>query len=377
MSISQAMIPFRQAIKSAGNEFISEWKKNGGKVVGYFCSYTPAELITAGGMLPIRIRGAGSEDSGPADSYLSARLCTFVRHATALALEEKYSFLDGEIALNTCDHVRRCHDVWVKKTEIPFHGFLSVPRKQTESLYPWYKEEVARLKNSLEEHFNVKITDNDLKEAISLHNEARKKLIELNEFRKTDPPKISGADALTVSVASQVMRKQEFIKLADELLEALKNSDAPSDPPRARVVVVGGELDEPRFLEVVESVGASVVGDNVCFGTRYFDELIKEAGDPFEALCRFTFFNVPCSRMVGGFPQRFNFVERLMRECKADGAIFQRMKFCDPWGVEAHNMIRRFKSYEKRILVLEREYGVVATGQVKTRVQAFLEAMGK
>ncbi len=377
MDKSEIMANVRAAIREPGNSYISQWKQDGRNIIGYFCSYVPAELITAGGMLPVRIRGAGSEDSGPADAYLSSRLCTFVRHATTLAMEERYSFLDGEVALNTCDHVRRCHDVWVKKTEIPFHGFLSVPRKQGEYLYPWYQQEVENFKNRLEEHFNVKITRNDIADAIHLHNEARKRLINLNEYRRADPPGLKGSEALSLAVASQVMPKEDFIKLADELLEALENEPPAQDNLRARVIVVGGELDEPKFLEVIESMGAAVVGDNVCFGARSFEELIPEAGEPFETLCRNTFYNVPCSRMVGGFPQRYENVQKQLNRAKADGVIFQRIKFCDPWGAEAHNMMHRYRNSSGHILILEREYGVMATGQVKTRVQAFLEAMGK
>lgn len=377
MAESGVMDTLRNAIRGPGNEYTSRWKQDGRHIIGHFCTYVPAELITAAGMLPVRIRGAGSSDSGPADVYLSSRLCTYIRHATALALEEKYSFLDGEIALNTCDHVRRCHDVWVKKTEIPFHGFLSVPRKQGESLYPWYKEEVENLKGGLEDHFGVEITRNNIADAIHLHNEVKKRLINLNEFRRSDPPKLKGSQALTVAVASQVMPREEFIRLADELLAELKEAPPPEEKPRARVVVVGGELDEPRFLEVIESMGAAVVGDGVCFGTRYFDELIPEAGDPFETMCRHTFFRVPCSRMVGGFPKRYEYVEQLTSHCQADGVIFQKMKFCDPWSAEAHNMLHRFKNTDGHLLILEREYDVIATGQVKTRVQAFMEAMGK
>lgn len=377
MGKSEVMATVNAAIREPGNQFVSAWKQEGKRVIGHFCTYMPAELITAAGILPIRIRGAGSKDSGSADTYLSNRLCSFIRHATTLALEEKYAFLDGEIALNTCDHVRRCHDIWVKKTEIPYHGFLSVPRKQTEKHYPWYREEVLNIKRGIEGQFGVSITNSDISDAIRLHNEARKKLIELNELRMEDPPRIKGSEVLALAVASQVMPRAEFIKLADEFIGEVKDAPAPKEKPRARVVVMGGELDEPKFLEVIESMGAAVVGDSVCFGTRYFDELVREAGDPMEALARHTFFNVPCSRMVGGFPERFEYVQRLVTQCRADGVIFQRMKFCDPWGVEAHNMLRRYKLNDGHILVLEREYGVVATGQVKTRVQAFMEAMGK
>jgi len=377
MTKSDILATVQSVIREPGNKFSSAWKQNGKSIIGYFCTYTPAELISAAGMLPLRIRGAGSADSGPADTYLSNRLCTFVRHATALALEEKYTFLDGEIALNTCDHVRRCHDVWVKKTEIPFHGFLSVPRKQGEYLFPWYREEVENLQHKLEDHFNLKITRSDFADAVHLHNEARKRLINLTEFQRTDAPKLKGSEALSVSIASQLMPKDVFIKMADELLRTLEEAPAPAEKPRARFVVIGAELDEPKFLETIEGMGGAIVGDGVCFGSRYAEDLIPEAGDPFEAMCRHTFYNVPCARMIGGFPKRFEYVERLVNQCKADGIIFQRMKFCDPWGAEGHNLLRRYKNSDRHILVLEREYGVIATGQVRTRVQAFMEAMGK
>ncbi len=367
---------FREIIKKPQNDYIREWTRGGNPVVGHFCTFVPSELFTAVGILPIRIRGAGSTDSGSADVYLSPRLCTFIRHATALALEEHYDFLDGEVSLNTCDHVRRACDVWRLKTNIQFHGFLSVPRNARESLFPWFVEEVQILKNQMEEHFKVKVTEEALRDAIRLHNEVRRRLITLNELRRRDPSPISGADVLAVFVASQLMPRDKFLQMADELIALLENH-RPSERPRARILLIGGELDEPEFVEVIESQGAQVVGDNMCFGPRYINQLIPEVGDPFETMCRNYFFNVSCSRMVGGFSDRFDQVERLIRECSADGVIFQKMKFCDPWGSDQYKTMNRFKHKGRPLLVLEREYGVTASGQVKTRTQAFLEALGK
>lgn len=367
---------FRDVIKEPGNSYIGEWKNEGKKVIGYFCTFVPAELITAAGMLPVRIRGAGSEDSSSADVYLSHRLCTMIRHATALALNEKYDFLDGEISLNTCDHVRRACDVWRTKTNIPFHAFISMPRTARDSLFPWFVEEVQNVKTGLEKHFGVKVEEENLKKAISLHNEVRKRIINLNTLRRRNPSPISGADALTVALAAQLMPRDKFLPLADELLKELENY-TPDEKPRARIVVIGGELDEPHFLRVIESQGAQVVGDNVCFGSRYYSQLIPEAGDPMEMMCRHYFSNVQCARMVGGFPTRFELVERLIRECNADGVIFQKMKFCDPWGSDQHKTLMRFKIKGRPLLVLDREYGVSGIGQIKTRAQAFIEALGK
>lgn len=376
MSREQVLAEIKEVIKGPGNQYISEWARSGGKVMGYFCTFVPVEMFTAAGILPIRIRGAGSTDSSAADAYLSNRLCTFVRHATALALDKQYDFLDGEVSLNTCDHVRRACDIWRLKTGIKFHAFLSVPRNARDSLFPWFLEEAQNVREQVEKHFKVKITDEGLREAIALHNNARKRIIKLNDLRRRDPSPISGEDALSVMVASQLMPRDKFIELADKLIASLENAE-PERRPRARIVIIGGELDEPEIVRVIESQGAQVVGDNVCFGVRHSNQLIPEAGDPMETMCRHYFFGTSCARMVGGFPQRFEGIEKLIRECKADGVIFQKMKFCDPWGSDQQKCINRFKHKGMSLLVIDREYGVSATGQLKTRTQAFLESLGK
>lgn len=377
MDKHDVLTEFREIIKGPDNAYIREWKSSGGPVMGYFCTYVPVELFTAAGMVPLRVRGAGCEDSGPADAYLSNRACTFVRHSTALALEERYDFLDGAVFLNTCDHVRRANDVWRAKTGIGFFAFISLPRNVRESLLPWYMEEVGNVKSELEDHFGARISEDSLRRAIDLHNRVRSRLISLNELRMRERPPLSGEEMLTIAVASQVMPPHKFVELADDLLPVLEEADPEGDPPRARVAVIGGELDEPEFLRAIESMGAAVVADNVCFSTRYFDQLIQNAGDPFEALCRGYFFNIPCARMIGGFPDRYDRVQGLLERFGADGVIFQRMKFCDPWAGDAHNLLRRKKSGGLNLLILDREYGVISTGQIKTRVQAFLESMGK
>jgi len=377
MKKDEILAEFGEVIKGPDNRYLQEWKKSGGRVMGYFCTYVPKELFTAAGMLPVRIRGAGSEDSGAADTYLSNRVCTFVRHATSLALAERYDFLDGAVFLNTCDHVRRANDVWRAKTNLGFFGFLSVPRNARESLLPWYVEEVSNLKSQMEQHFGIKVSEDSLREAIQLHNQVRQRLITLNELRGQDPPRLTGEEMLSIALASQLMPAAPFLERADELIAELKNHPPEARPIRARVVVIGGELDEPAFLRVIESQGAAVVADNVCFSARSFSQMIPVEGNLLEAICRGYFFNIPCARMIGGFPKRYEQIEALVKKYQAKGVIFQRMKFCDPWGGEAHKMLHRKKTTGLHLLVLDREYGVISTGQIKTRVQAFLETMGK
>lgn len=363
-------------IRGISNRHVDEWKAAGKPVIGYFCHYAPREVILAAGALPLRLRGAGSEDSSSGDAYLSGRLCTFVRHVMSLAIDGGYDFLDGEISLNSCDHVRRSADVFRKKTAIPFHGFLSVPRHPRASLYGYYLEELRKLLAGMEEHFGVKVGPDELRGAIRQINANRDRLRTINEMRAEDRPKLTGAEALSIHIASQVMPPAAFVDLADRLIEALKARPG-LDTSRGRLVMVGAELDEPAYLEAIESQGALVVADLLCFGARsVLDPLDEDAADPLDEIGRAYFFSSSCARMIGDFPRRWQELKDLYEKVRGDGVIFERIVFCDPWGADLHNILHRIEQ-EKTfpVLSLTREYNIVPTGQVKTRIQAFLEKL--
>ncbi len=361
-------------IRSYTNEHVTEWKNSGRPVIGYFCHYMPAELILAAGALPLRLRGAGSEDSSAGDAFMSGRVCTYVRHVMSLAVEGDYDFLDGEICLNTCDHVRRAADLFVKKTNIPFHGFISLPRNPRESLYGNLLKELRNLRVALQDHFGVEITDDRLREAIIALNRNRRLLTEINNMRKEDKPKLSGAESLSVHIASQVLPPDVFAGIAERLIKELK--DRPGlDSPRGRLVMLGAELDEPDYVAVIESQGALVVADLLCFGQRsVLDPIDENTDDPLDAIGRAYFFRPSCARMIGDFPARWDNLNRIVSDARADGVIFTRLLFCDPWGAEQHNLLHRAKKGNTfPVLTLTKEYGIVPTGQLRTRVQAFLE----
>jgi benzoyl-CoA reductase/2-hydroxyglutaryl-CoA dehydratase subunit BcrC/BadD/HgdB len=364
----------RELTRDHTNRHVEEWKSSGSPVIGYFCHYVPREIILAAGALPLRLRGAGSADSSLGDAYLSSRVCTYVRHVMSIALDGQYDFLDGEISSNACDHVRRSADVFVKKTDIPFHGFLSIPRNPRESLYAYYLQELRKLVDGLERHFGVKIDDDRLRDAIRKLNGNRRRLEKLNQMRLEDRPKLSGAEALCVHIASQMLPSDVFWKLADELIEALEHRRG-LDSSRGRLVMIGAELDEPGYLEAIESQGALVVADRLCFGARsVLPAMDEEAPDPLDEIGRTYFFSSSCARMIGDFPRRWEELKQCVQAARGDGVIFERIVFCDPWGADLHNILHRVKIEGAfPVLSLTREYNIVPTGQVRTRVQAFLE----
>ncbi len=195
---------------SLTNPYIERWKEKGGKVIGYYCTYVPVEIIHAAGMFPFRMRATGSTNTELADVYTAHTTCTFCRHSLDQAMRGEYKFLDGLVALFSCDHIRRMFDVWkhdkVELLYTPFYlHFLSVPIKADGAAVGWLVGELERFKSSLEEHFQVTITDDALRHSIEIYNEQRKLLRSLYELRKRDAPPISGTEVLEVLIASTAM----------------------------------------------------------------------------------------------------------------------------------------------------------------------------
>jgi benzoyl-CoA reductase/2-hydroxyglutaryl-CoA dehydratase subunit BcrC/BadD/HgdB len=375
---SKALREFSEATEAVVNPSIQAWKKRGGKVIGYFCSGVPEELIMAAGFLPLRMRATGSTGTELSDVYYSSINCSFPRHCFNMALRGEFDFLDGLICMNTCDHVRRIYDNWKVALKTPFIEILSFPRKSTEVQVGWYKDELTLWKQRMEEHFAVEVGDEDLWQAIRLTNEKRRLQRQLYELRKAESPPITGAESLAVMVAGTAMPAERYNGLLRELLGELRQSTGSSDY-RARLMVIGGILDDPAYMKVLEEQGGLVVTDSSCFGTRIMWEDVDEnASDPITALARYYVADRPsCPRMYGDQPKRAGFISNMIRDFKVDGAIGEQLKFCDNWIVEHYMNELDFKESGVPFLKLEREYIVSGVGQLRTRVQAFIETMGK
>jgi benzoyl-CoA reductase/2-hydroxyglutaryl-CoA dehydratase subunit BcrC/BadD/HgdB len=371
---SKAFQTFAEAAQTIVNPEVAGWKEKGGKVVGYFCSALPEEMITAAGLLPFRLRAPGSTSTELSDSFLSNLNCSFPRHAFNMALKGEYDFIDALVIFNSCDHIRRVYDHWIRQLKTPFVRILSLPKKAEAPQVEWFRGELASLKEDLQSHFGVEIKDDQLNDAIRLHNETRRLLRELYELRKAKNPPISGSEALAVTVASTAMPQERYNTLLRELLEDVKQAEGISDY-RARLMVVGGELDDPQYLQVIEDQGALVVTDSVCFGSRLFWEEVNEnAEDPLTALAQYYVADRPsCARMFTEYEKRSAYVRSMLDEFSVDGAIFERLTFCEVWGFEQFSLTNDFKEWNIPLLCMDREYLLSGVGQLRTRVQAFLE----
>jgi benzoyl-CoA reductase/2-hydroxyglutaryl-CoA dehydratase subunit BcrC/BadD/HgdB len=358
------------------NPEVQCWKDEGGRVIGYFDSSLPGEMIEAAGMLPVRLRATGSRGTELSDSFFGPLNCTFPRHAFNVALTGGYDFIDGLVMFNSCDHVRRMYDHWVRQMKTPFVELLSLPRKAEAAQVEWFRGELANLRQRIESHYGVEITDAALRDAIALYNQTRRLLRDLYELRKADAPPITGAEALAVTVASTTMPQTAYNECLRELLADAARAEGITDF-RARLMIAGGELDDPEYIQIIEDQGGLVVTDSLCFGSKIlWKDVEEDAADPLMALAQYYVADRPAhARMFTEYDRRAAYVRELIDEFRVDGAIFQRLTFCELWGYEQFNMLGDFKEWGVPSLSMDREYKLNATGQLRTRVQAFLETV--
>ena len=355
---------------------ILEHKHQGKKVFGWLCTYVPEEIIHAAGALPIRITGYSKEmELEDGTAYLYINSCSFSRSCLQLGLKGEYDFLDGVAGGSTCDGARRLFDLWRNYIDTPFYHVLTVPRKYTQSAHDLYHSQVLQFKVHLEEFMGIQITDESLYRSIGVYNESRALLKRLYELRKLDNPTITGTETMEVLNACFRMPKELFNEWLRNLLDELQGSDNASKS-RARLMLVGSAITNPELIESIEELGGLIVTDELCTGTRYWSDpvVLDKNSTPIEAISRRYLNNFPCARM---FPsdERFNRILDLARDFRVDGVISQIIRYCVPYAHDLPLLMERLKANGIPTLALDVEYGTSGSGQIRTRVQAFLEML--
>lgn len=370
------MMALEELIQLSGtplNPAVMDYRRQGKKVIGFFCSYIPEEVISAAGMLPVRIRPTGCTETVSADAYMSALNCTLARSCLEFISTGVFDFLDGLILANSCDNIRRIYDILREKRPYPFMHFLSIPHKAGgNGPMQWYGEEVIRFKEAVEDAFGSEISHEALSEAIEVHNESRSLLRRLYELRREEEPSITGAESLSVVLAATTTPKDRYNRLVRTLLEELQGREGISGR-RARLMIVGSEYDDPAYTKVIEELGGLVVTDALCFGSKYFAEPVRTEEDTLIGLAKSYLDRPSCPRMSDRVTERADFIEDMIEKYQVDGVVFQHIRYCDLWGGEAIYVGKRLKELGIPWLSLEREYRLSGIGQLKTRIQAFLE----
>ena len=362
------------------NPYILDWKAQGHKVFGYTCSYVPEEVVAAlegpAKILMVRLGGRGAETTEDADIHMHKFQCSFSRSIMQLGIQGDYDFLDGVIVTSGCETMRRTFAVWEDIVKMPVF-MISVPHStQGDNRVKWYRDEIANLESDLCEKYALGFSKESLRKTVKTYNEYRTLMGELYELRKLDQPKVTGAEALRIMQAGFSMPKDIFNEKLKEAIVELKARPGISNNG-ARIMIGGSYTDDPFLVDIIENLGATVVTDSLCSGRRYIDTLVDESGELMPAITDRYFNHTPCPRMIEEAPQRIAFVKQMVSEFRVDGVVFEKIAFCDNFAGE--NLLHRKELEADGVAVTEMETEYLATdkGRYRTRIQAFLEKIGK
>jgi len=367
---------FSKFLDEPVNELVQKSMDEGQIPIGYSCSYVPDVMLSVDGLFPVRMHATGIAGTEIADNYLSSVICSYTRRLLEFALDGRYDFLRGWVFAASCDHLRRLYDNLEYLKRPGFSRILDVPHKTGNAAISWYTDELKLFAKALTDNFGVDLSAEALAKAIREHNAFNAILREIGEYRCGDKPVMTGTQYHRIVVAASASPKKPLLPILEKLLDDLPKRD-PLPAYRARLLLVGGHLDDPGYIGIIESEGGLVVGDRLCTGSYPGLQPIPETGDPIEVLAKHYLTKTSCPRMMEAFRERAEDIVTLARDCRADGVVIQILKFCDTWGVEAAAFVSFIREAGIPVLRLERDYRLGSEGQLRTRIQAFIESMGK
>ena len=380
------LIYFENLLQEAHNELVTQAVSEGMHPLGYNCYYIPETLLNLPGCFSSRLRAPRCVSTDIASYYMTTRNCPYVRSILERAIEGGYNYLEALFGAESCAAMERMEEHFVLihpvKNEKFFSTIIDPPMKGDENNLEYYKAQLKlKVVDKLQEELGIDVSEEAMKKAIEDHNEISRVITEIGDYRKLDNPPITGYEFHVIQLVSQVCPHYLILPYLQETLEEIRTREPePKFPFRARVALVGSEVDDPEFTKLIESCGAMVVADRYCFGSFPSREqiVIQEGETAFDAICRHYLHWNQCARFMDGMKidQRHSEVKRLVDEFKADGVIYENMKFCEFWSYEKV-LANHIFTNEMHIpcCTIEKEYALGAVGQLRTRFQAFIESL--
>jgi len=358
-----------------------ELEAEGNRVIGYLCSLTPVEMITAAGLIPFRIMGSRDDPITIANEYLEVIACPFVRSTFDMALKGDYAFLNGFVVPHACDNIVKLYEIWPHNLKPAYAHFVNVPHTLSPPSYRFLEAELTVFKRSLERFIGRQITSEEIIHSIHLHNRQRSLVRQLYELRKHDPPAISGSEMTRVMLAVVSLPVTEANGLLQDVISEVTRRDNAQENKAARLMIAGTGNDDTSFIEMVEQSGADVVVDDLCFGTKPYWYDVEVTDSPLDGLARSYLEKVNCPRTYRQSPgtheedleNRFGYIYDFARDFNVNGVILYLLRYCDTHALDAPDLKEYLRGKGLPVLLLEEDYPTVSIGRLKTRVQAFLE----
>ena len=362
---------------------VKELKDSGKNICGSFCQYTPAEIIRAAGLYQVGLCGRSAAPLKTAETRLPANLCPLIKASYGHALEEScpYAFFsDIVVGETTCDGKKKMYELLGELKPMQVIHLPNVPDYER-SLDMWVSE-VRAFKEGLEEKFDITITDDMLNESIEWCNKERIQAARIYELGKYDPPAISGIRMNDIMDDEQYIfdKEEKYNKINDILDQCEKNWQNgiypyEPDPYRPRLVVSGGGYGGAKYktVNVIEELGGAIVCYEGCGGISSRRRLVDEdrSRDPIVRIAE-KYLEVPCA-VVSPNTRRMQQVADTIDEWRADGYVSITLHSCTPFAIETENIRRVCESKGIPLLHIETDFYPNDEGQIRTRIEAFLE----
>jgi bcr-type benzoyl-CoA reductase subunit C len=359
-----------------------ELKAAGRKVIGYLSALGPVEVLTAAGVVPIRLKGSVSEPITKADAYMETIVCPFIRNVFDSTLKGRFNYLDGMVMPHQCDSTDRTSNEWKYNLGLPYWHFLNVPHLTDDSSVDFFKSVLGVFIKSLERFTGSEITAAALASEVAAHNENRRAMRALYNLRKADPPLISGSEMMKVLVAAMSLPVEESTALIRSVTEEVAQRPAPvGRRAGSRLMLIGDQIDDVAIPQVIEGAGARLVMDDLSIGGKIYWSDVDATPDPLTGIAERYLRKVklPTTFVAEGntyeenLEARFGHLKRRIDEFNVNAVILFIYKYCDPYGFEVPSIKGFIESAGTPVLYLEDEYSTSTLGRVKTRVEAFLE----
>lgn len=373
---------FEEFAEQRKNSFLAvkQLKDQGIPVVGSYCTYFPQEIAMAMGAATVSLCSTSDETIAEAEKDLPKNLCPLIKSSYGFAKTDKcpfFYFSDVVVGETTCDGKKKMYELMSKFKDT---FVMELPNSQSENSLKLWKKEIIRFKEYLEKKFDVEITEEQIREAVKVNNEARRSLKKLYEVMRHDPAPISGYDLFKVLYGSTFKfdRKQipgEVNALVDKIEKEYAEGKMQEKKPRILITgcPIGGATE--KVIRAVEDNGGIVVTYENCSGAKSIDKLVDENNpDVYDAIAR-RYLNIGCSVMTPN-PNRFELLGRLIDEYQVDGVVEMTLQACHTYNVETLS-VRRFVNEEKHIpyINVETDYSQADIGQLNTRITAFIEML--
>ncbi len=379
---------FEKLLQEANNELVARAKADGKVCVAYTCENVPEPLLNLDGCVSIRLTAPNTGSVDIATYYMTNLLCEPSRALLERAIEGGFNFADCVITPDGCTMMNRAvENMELLKTmgkDNPrfFHEYMEIAFKNTENDVDLAVLQCTNhILTPLAINYGVDTSDEAIRKAVAEHNRLCRVLRAIGDFRKEDKPRITGYEFHVLCLASYVCPKYLILDKLEQTLEELKTREPDDRPWRARVLLVGSEVDDSGLVKLIEEQGAFVCCDRFCFGSYpgRTEIVLNDEEDALRQVCRHYVQNCQCPRMMNQQKVygRKQYVAELAKEYRADGVIYEQVKFCDPWAYERTLGAAMLQNdYGYPVLSVDRPYNIASSsGQMRTRVQAFVESI--